>query len=142
MPLRIPAQPHPSPCGVAALRTLLAGALALLLPPLLLAAAPPGRAGALPFDPLPSAFQHWLNARPTPSGQPPQRFSRLGRCRDTSSGGSPYRSPGYICRSGELTLGSGRAQRVCRLQEVSFNLRTSKVRQRQVDCRPVTSALR
>ena len=135
MPHRTPAHP----LGILAGDALPALPSALLLTLLWLLGAPdPASSGPpLPFDPLPSAFQRWLNARPTPAGQPMQRYSQLSRCSDFSSGGSPYRSPGYRCLSGELTLGSGSSRQVCRLLEVSFNLRNGQVRHRPVDCRPL-----
>lgn len=68
-------------------------------------------AKALPFDPVPSAFQQWLNA--SSPGRPalPVVVSDLGECVDHSQASSPYRVPAYTCLRGTVALRQDPARR-------------------------------
>ena len=114
-------------CG----QLLLAGLLAL-----------PGAAvaqAALPFEPLPSAFQSWLNnQRDWPKGQRLQ-FSRIGQCLDQTARQSPYRMPVYTCLAGEVRISGGtQPSQVCQLQRVSYFPNVKRTRYWTAQCRPAT----
>jgi len=81
----------------------------------------PQTARAMPFDPLPSAFERWLNSqRDWPQAQR-LRFSGLGQCSDQSAASSPYRMPVYTCLQGEVRSDGGdQPSQVCRLKRVSY----------------------
>jgi hypothetical protein len=89
----------------------------------------PQAALALPFDPVPSAFQRWLNSRHDwPNGQK-LRFDDLAQCSDQTAGGSPYRMPVFTCLKGRVALSStGERPRVCNLQRVSYFPSQKRVR--------------
>ena len=98
-----------------------------LLAAMLLGLAPPAQ--ALPFDPLPSAFERWLNSQRNWAAGARLRFSRLADCSDQSAASSPYRLPVYTCLEGELRRsGGGQPSQVCRLKRVSYFPSMGRVR--------------
>ena len=103
---------------------------------LLLLVTPPLKAHTLPFDPLPTAFQQWLNSRQDwPKGSQP-RFNGLARCTDKTATASPYGQPVYTCLAGTVTLSQpGGDLRRCELQRVSYYPRSAKVRYWTSNCR-------
>ncbi len=91
-------------------------------------------ARALPFEPLPGAFQQWLNQRQGwPAGPRPQ-FSELARCSDHTVAHSPYGQPVFTCLAGRVSFSptsGGQAQgggSSCRLTRVSYFPATGAVR--------------
>lgn len=104
-------------------------ALVVAEPPRALQAAP------LPFDPLPSAFEAWLNARRGWPDGAELRFSGLDRCLDRSRTSSPYSSPLYQCLAGTVTIRDRSGSRTCQLSQVLFLPRTNEVRYRTLTCR-------
>lgn len=96
----------------------------------------PQQALALPFDPVPSAFERWLNAnRDWPNNQR-LRFADISECADQSVRLSPYRMPVYTCLSGSVTISApGQATRRCRLQRVSFFPSMQRLRYWTESCR-------
>ena len=104
----------PERCG----KLLLAGLVGLPLAsfPLASKAQP-----ALPFDPVPSAFQRWLNSqRDWPNNQRLE-FSALSQCLDQTARQSPYRMPVYTCLGGTVRKsGGGEPSQLCELQRVSY----------------------
>lgn len=91
---------------------------------------------ALPFDPVPSAFERWLNSRRDwPNGQA-LRFERLAQCSDQTAGGSPYRMPVFTCLEGRVAISAtGGKPRVCSLQRVSYFPSQKRVRYWTESCR-------
>ena len=97
-------------------------------------------ARALPFEPLPGAFQQWLNQRQGwPAGPRPQ-FSELARCSDHTVAHSPYGQPVFTCLAGRVHFsptpggqGQGRLTR-CRLTRVSYVPANGAVRFWKADC--------
>jgi hypothetical protein len=83
---------------------------------------------ALPFDPVPSAFQRWLNARQNWPDAKRVTFSQLGQCSDQSAAHSPYRLPVFTCLSGQVTLQSATGTQVCGLTRVSYFPGNQRVR--------------
>lgn len=74
---------------------------------------------ALPFDPLPSAFQRWINAA-APGRRPPVvSVQDLGRCVDHTQPSSPYRSPAFTCLQGVVVLRQDPSRR-CALDRISY----------------------
>jgi hypothetical protein len=111
--------------------------LAVLAPLLLLMQQPAGaETAALPFDPQPSAFQAWLNARRDwPEGEQP-RFSGLARCSDQTVVHSPYRTPSYTCLQGSVSqLDDKGVRRSCPLRRVSYLPASGQVRYWLGSCR-------
>jgi len=106
---------------------------ALLLSVLWLA---PQQALALPFDPVPSAFERWLNAKRDWPNNQRLRFADISECADQSVRLSPYRMPVYTCLSGSVTISApGQATRRCSLQRVSFFPSMQRVRYWTESCR-------
>ncbi len=101
----------------------------------------PMGARALPFDPLPAGFQHWLNQRQSWPAGPRPRFSELARCSDLTVAHSPYRQPMFTCVAGRVSFspapgGQGQAkERRCRLTRVSYFPANGAVRFWTSDCR-------
>ncbi|MEY3734995.1 MAG: hypothetical protein RLZZ624_53 [Cyanobacteriota bacterium] len=84
-------------------------------------------ADALPFDPLASSFQRWIND--TRPGMPQLAIvvRELGRCVDHSQPSSPYRSPSYTCLRGEVALRQDLSRR-CPLDRISYLPRQERLR--------------
>ncbi|MFN7898572.1 MAG: hypothetical protein ACK5N0_02750 [Synechococcaceae cyanobacterium] len=101
----------------------------------------PAGARALPFDPLPSAFQHWLNQRQGWPAGPRPRFSEIGHCSDLTAAASPYGQPMFTCQAGRISFGPSpgsqqqHAATHCRLTRVSYYPNTGAVRYWKADCR-------
>lgn len=78
-------------------------------------------AWALPFDPLPSAFQGWLNARRDWPGGDRRTFEGLAQCSDQTTTRPLYRRAVFTCLGGRVTFraSSGRTRR-CAIQRVSY----------------------
>ncbi len=96
----------------------------------------PLQALALPFDPLPSAFERWLNAKRDWPNNQRLRFAEISECADQSVRLSPYRMPVYTCLNGTVTISApGQATRQCRLQRVSFFPSMQRVRYWTESCR-------
>ena len=96
----------------------------------------PQQALALPFDPLPSAFERWLNAKRDWPNNQRLRFAEISECADQSVRLSPYRMPVYTCLNGTVTISApGQATRQCRLQRVSFFPSMQRVRYWTESCR-------
>ena len=93
-------------------------------------------AHALPFDPLPSAFQRWLNSRNDwPYGEQ-RRFEALAECSDQTAALSPYRMPVFTCIKGKVTLQRpGQAKQQCQIQRVSYFPGNERVRLWTTGCR-------
>ncbi len=93
-------------------------------------------AHALPFDPLPSAFQRWLNSRNGwPYGEQ-RRFEALAECSDQTAAMSPYRMPVFTCIQGKVTLQRpGQAKQQCQIQRVSYFPGNQRVRLWRGNCR-------
>jgi hypothetical protein len=98
-------------------------------------AAPPA-ALALPFDPLPSAFQRWLNAqRDWPHGEQ-LRFDQLAQCSDQTAAHSPYRMAVFTCLMGRVSIRkASQPPRQCQLQRVSYFPANQRVRYWTSTCR-------
>ncbi|MFM8526422.1 MAG: hypothetical protein ACKOCM_12505 [Cyanobacteriota bacterium] len=79
----------------------------------------PDSAAALPFDPVPSAFQRWLNAVSPGLPALPVTVSDLGQCVDNTQPSSPYRTAAYTCLKGVVTLRSD-ASRRCALDRIVY----------------------
>ena len=106
---------------------------ALLLSVLWLA---PQQALALPFDPVPSAFERWLNAKRDWPNNQRLRFADISECADQSVRLSPYRLPVYTRLSGSESISApGQATRRCSLQRVSFFPSMQRVRYWTESCR-------
>ncbi len=97
--------------------------------------APPA-ALALPFDPLPSAFQRWLNAqRDWPHGEE-LRFDQLAQCSDQTAAHSPYRMAVFTCLMGRVSIRkASQPPRQCQLQRVSYFPANQRVRYWTSTCR-------
>jgi hypothetical protein len=96
----------------------------------------PQQALALPFDPLPSAFERWLNAKRDWPNNQRLRFAEINECADQSVRLSPYRMPVYTCLNGSVAISApGQATRQCRLQRVSFFPSMQRVRYWTESCR-------
>lgn len=82
---------------------------------------------ALPFDPLASSFQRWIND--TRPGLPSLTVvvRDLGRCVDHSQPSSPYRSPSFTCLRGEVALRQDPFRR-CPLERISYLPRQERLR--------------
>jgi hypothetical protein len=96
----------------------------------------PQQALALPFDPVPSAFERWLNAKRDWPNNQRLRFADVSECADQSVRLSPYRMPVYTCLSGSVSISApGQATRRCRLQRVSFFPSMQRLRYWTESCR-------
>jgi hypothetical protein len=108
-----------------------------LAAPLLLLAAAPAVADPLPFDPLPSGFERWLNTKRDWPHQQRLHFDGLAQCADQTASRSPYRMPVYTCLKGELMISEpGKPERTCALQRVSYFPTNARVRYWTSTCRP------
>ncbi|MFM8260423.1 MAG: hypothetical protein ACKN83_11485 [Vulcanococcus sp.] len=103
---------------------LLAGLMACPLP-----------ARALPFDPVPSGFQRWLNAQHDWPNNETRRFDQLAQCSDQTAASSPYRMAVYTCLKGRLTIERPGASQQCTLQRVSYFPANQRVRVWTGNCR-------
>lgn len=90
---------------------------------------------ALPFDPIPSAFERWLNAhRDWPHGRE-LRFSGLGQCADQTAERSPYRMAVFTCLKGTVSIREpGKPNQLCSLQRVSYFPTNGRVRYWSASC--------
>ena len=78
-------------------------------------------AAALPFDPIPSSFQRWLNSRKDWPHNEQRRFTELADCSDQTAASSPYRMPVFTCLTGQVSLQRpGQALQQCQIQRVSY----------------------
>ncbi|MEY2645173.1 MAG: hypothetical protein RLZZ611_1822 [Cyanobacteriota bacterium] len=103
-------------------------AIGLAAPLLLLGLSLPP-AHALPFDPLPSAFQRWLNARRDWPDNAHRVFDKLAECSDQTAAKSPYRMAVFTCLEGTLTIHRpGGSARTCAIQRVSYFPTNQRVR--------------
>ncbi|MFZ9463218.1 MAG: hypothetical protein ACO262_06365 [Vulcanococcus sp.] len=102
---------------------------AMLLVALAAQALVPASAQALPFDPLPSAFQAWLNARRDWPNNEQHRFQQLAECSDQTVATSPYRMAVFTCLAGIVTIRRpGAASQRCAIQRVSYFPANQRVR--------------
>ncbi len=93
-------------------------------------------AAALPFDPVPSSFQRWLNSRKDWPHNEQRRFEALTECADQTAASSPYRMPVYTCLKGTVSLQRpGQAQQQCQIQRVSYFPEQQRVRLWTHSCR-------
>lgn len=93
-------------------------------------------AHALPFDPVPSAFQRWLNSRSDWPYSEQRRFEALAECSDQTPAMSPYRMPVFTCIKGTVTLQRpGQAKQQCQIQRVSYFPGNERVRLWTTGCR-------
>ena len=99
-------------------------------------AAFPASVLALPFDPVPSSFQRWLNAKRDWPNNEQRRFERLAECSDQTATTSPYRMAVFTCLEGIVTITrSGTAPQSCAIQRVSFFPANQRVRLWMGNCR-------
>jgi len=87
----------------------------------------PSAALALPFDPIPSSFQRWLNGTSRGASPLPVVFDQLGPCTDNSRPISPYRSPNFSCSGGVVALRQMPARR-CSLDRLTYSPTDQKLR--------------
>ena len=100
-----------------------------------LAACPPA-ALALPFDPVPSGFQRWLNARQDWPNNEQRRFENLAECSDQTATSSPYRMAVFTCLAGSVTIQrAGATTQTCAIQRVSYFPTNQRVRVWTGSCR-------
>ena len=93
-------------------------------------------AAALPFDPVPSSFQRWLNSRKDWPQNEQRRFEALADCFDQTAATSPYRMPVFTCLKGRVTLQRpDQAIQRCAIQRVSYFPDQKRVRLWTNDCR-------
>jgi hypothetical protein len=96
----------------------------------------PQAALALPFDPVPSAFQRWLNAKQDWPNHERRSFAGLAQCSDQTAAKSPYRMAVFTCLEGTVTIHRpGQASQRCDLQRVSFFPTNQRVRLWTGSCR-------
>ncbi|MEN9541162.1 MAG: hypothetical protein RLZZ459_1253 [Cyanobacteriota bacterium] len=89
----------------------------------------PASAQALPFDPVPSAFQAWLNTRRDWSQNEQRRFEQLAECSDQTVTTSPYRMAVFTCLAGSVTIRRpGAPSQRCAIQRVSYFPANQRVR--------------
>lgn len=100
-------------------RPLLPALVAAVAATTTLASLHPSAARALPFDPLPSSFQRWLNGTSATTPALPVIVSGLAECVDGTQPVSPYRIPVYSCLRGEVVLRKDPSQR-CRLDRLAY----------------------
>ena len=99
-------------------------------------AAFPTAAFALPFDPVPSSFQRWLNAKQDWPNSEQRRFEALAECSDQTAATSPYRMAVFTCLEGRVTITRpGTAAQSCAIQRVSFFPTNQRVRLWMGSCR-------
>jgi hypothetical protein len=72
-------------------------------------------ANALPFNPNPSSFENWLNAKNIPweNGAQKIKFSYLGGCLETNVGH-------YFCTQGYARISDPLGTRTCQLLNVTY----------------------
>ncbi len=104
-----------------------AGLLTLLAMVPVLALSPLPAARALPFDPIPSSFQRWLNGGSLGASPLPVVFDQLGPCTDNSRPTSPYRSPSFSCTGGVVALRQMPSHR-CNLDRLTYGPTDMKLR--------------
>ena len=93
-------------------------------------------AAALPFDPVPSSFQRWLNSRSHWPHNEQRRFEALAECADQTAANSPYRMPVYTCLKGSVSLQRpGLARQQCQIQRVSYFPQQQRIRLWTHSCR-------
>jgi hypothetical protein len=91
---------------------------------------------AMPFDPVPSSFERWLNARRDWPGGQRLSFSRITQCSDQTLPVSPYQAPVFTCLKGDVRYGgSGGPSQVCQLRRVTYYPSNQKVRLWTFNCR-------
>jgi len=96
----------------------------------------PPAALALPFDPVPSSFESWLNARKDWPNNEHRIFESVAACSDQTAAKSPYRMAVFTCLEGTLTIHRpGSAPRVCAIERVSFFPTNQRVRVWTGSCR-------
>ena len=96
----------------------------------------PTAALALPFDPVPSSFQRWLNAKRDWPNNEQRRFEMLAECSDQTAATSPYRMAVFTCLEGKVTLQKpGAATQTCTIQRVSYFPTNQRVRLWTGSCR-------
>ena len=99
-------------------------------------AALPTAALALPFDPVPSSFQRWLNAKRDWPNNEQRRFETLAECSDQTAATSPYRMAVFTCLQGKVTIQKpGAATQTCTIQRVSYFPTNQRVRLWTGSCR-------
>ena len=99
-------------------------------------AAVPPAALALPFDPVPSDFQRWLNAKRDWPNNEQRRFERLAECSDQTAATSPYRMAVFTCLEGKVTIQQpGAETQSCTIQRVSYFPTNQRVRLWTGSCR-------
>jgi len=93
-------------------------------------------AGALPFDPVPSDFQRWLNTRKDWPQSEQRKFDALAQCSDQTAASSPYRMPVFTCLKGTVSLQrAGQPLQQCLIQRVSYFPEQQRVRLWTSQCR-------
>jgi hypothetical protein len=91
---------------------------------------------ALPFDPVPSAFQRWLNTRQEWPNNEQRRFETLAECSDQTATSSPYRMAVFTCLKGTVSIREpGKPNQLCSLQRVSYFPTNGRVRYWSASCR-------
>lgn len=96
----------------------------------------PAAALALPFDPVPSAFQSWLNSQRDWPNNEQRRFERLAQCSDQTASSSPYRMEVFTCLQGSVTIDRpGAARQHCTIQRLSYFPTNKRVRLWTGSCR-------
>ena len=96
----------------------------------------PAAALALPFDPVPSSFQRWLNAKRDWPDNEQRRFETLAECSDQTAATSPYRMPVFTCLQGKVTIQRpGTAAQTCTIHRVSYFPTNQRVRLWTGSCR-------
>ena len=101
-------------------------------------AAHPTGANALPFDPVPSSFQRWLNAKRNWPNYEQRRFETLAECSDQTAATSPYRMPVFTCLTGKVTIqkpGTAPPTQTCIIQRISYFPTNQRVRLWTGSCR-------
>ena len=96
----------------------------------------PPAALALPFDPVPSSFQRWLNAKDDWPNNEHRVFNNLAACSDQTAAISPYRMAVFTCLEGTVTIHRpGSSTRQCAIERVSFFPTNQRVRVWTGTCR-------
>ena len=96
----------------------------------------PTAALALPFDPIPSAFERWLNTTWEISNQEQHHFEMLAECSDQTAATSPYRMAVFTCLQGNVTIQRpGAATQSCAIERISYFPINKRVRLWTGSCR-------
>ena len=91
---------------------------------------------ALPFDPIPSAFERWLNSKRDWPNSEQRRFEKLSECSDQTVASSPYRMPVYTCLNGVVQIRRpGISPQACTIERVSYFPSNRQVRLWTSNCR-------